>query len=76
MKKARIIFSIIFVVLFSIAQAQKGETKFSIGYNVALPMSDFKNVVSSTSYRGFTASILYGVSDHLSVGLGSGFQDF
>jgi opacity protein-like surface antigen len=76
MKKARIIFSIVFVVFYSIAHAQKGETKFSIGYNVALPMSDFKNVVSSTSYRGFTASILYGVSDQLSVGLGSEFQDF
>jgi opacity protein-like surface antigen len=76
MKNARILFCIIFTVFFSIAQAQQGETKFSIGYDVALPMGDFKNVVSSTSYRGFTASILYGVTDKLSVGVGSGFQDF
>lgn len=76
MKNTRIIFSIFFSVLCSIAQAQKGETKVSINYNVALPMNDFKNVVSSTSFRGFNASILHGFSDNVSVGFASGFQDF
>jgi len=76
MKNIKIIFSISFVVLFSVAQAQKGETKLSISYNAALPMNDFKNVVSSTSFRGFNASVLHGVSDNLSIGLAVGFQDF
>jgi opacity protein-like surface antigen len=76
MKKVKIIFSFFFVVLLSTAQAQKGETKFSISYNVALPMSDFKNFVSSASYRGFNGSILHGLSDKVSVGFASGFQDF
>src|SRR5689334_22858901 len=76
MKNVKIIFSLFLVVLFSAAQAQKGETKFSISYNVALPMGDFQNVVSSTSYRGFNGSILHGVSDKVSVGFASGFQDF
>jgi opacity protein-like surface antigen len=39
-------------------------------------MSDFKNFVSSTSYRGFNVSILHGVTDRISVGFASAFQDF
>ncbi|MGZ3853598.1 MAG: outer membrane beta-barrel protein [Flavisolibacter sp.] len=76
MKNRRILFSIAFMVLFTVAQAQKGETKFGISYNVALPMGEFKNVVSNTSFSGFNASILHGVSDNLSVGFVTGFQDF
>ena len=76
MKNSRIIFCILFIALFSFAEAQKGETKFSIGYNVALPMNDFKNFVSSTSYRGFNASVLHGISDKVSAGLATGFQDY
>jgi len=39
-------------------------------------MSSFKNIVSSNSYRGFNAGILYGASDKISIGLATGFQDF
>ena len=59
MKNTRILFFIACMVLFTAAHAQKGETKFGISYNVALPMGEFKNVVSSTSYSGFNASILH-----------------
>ena len=76
MKNLRIGFLFVFVLFCSLAEAQQGETKLSINYNVALPMGDFKNVVSSSSFRGFNASILHGVSDKLSVGLAAGFQDF
>src|SRR5215204_7642319 len=74
--KSRIIFTILFIVVFSFAKAQKGETKLNIGYNMGLPMNDFKNFVSATSYRGFNASVLHGISDKVSVGLATGFQDF
>ena len=76
MKNIKIIFPVLFTLLFSVVQAQKGETKFNIGYNVALPMNDFKNFVSATSYRGFNASVLHGISDKVSIGITSGFQDF
>lgn len=76
MKNIKIIFSIFFVVLFSVVQAQKGDTKLSISYNVALPMNGFKSIVSSTSFRGFNASLLHGISDNLSIGFATGFQDF
>ena len=77
MKNSKIIF-LFALGLFaaSFAQAQKGETKLDISYNVAVPTGSFKNLVPSTSYRGFQGSILYGVSDKLSVGFGTGFQDF
>lgn len=67
---------LLFLALFSVAQAQQGETKLNLSYSVALPMSDFKNVVSDNSYRGFNASVLHGVSDKVSIGLATGFQDF
>ena len=76
MKNSRIIFCILFIVLFSFTHAQQGETKLNIEYNVALPMNDFKNFVSSTSFGGFNASVLHGISDKISVGLATGFQDF
>jgi len=76
MKNIRIIFPVLFTLLFSVVQAQKGETKLNIGYNVALPINDFKNFVSATSYRGFNASVLHGISEKVSIGFATGFQDF
>lgn len=75
--KNKIFFSLI-VFLFSafIANAQKEENNFNINYNAALPTGSFKNIVSSNSFRGFNASIMHGISDKVSVGLATGFQDF
>lgn len=76
MKNIKIIFLLFSVVLFSAVKAQQGETKLNINYNVALPMSDFKNVVSDNSYRGLNLSVMHGVTDNVSVGVVAGFQDF
>jgi len=76
MKNIKIIFLFFFSVSIMAVQAQQGETKLNISYNVALPMSDFKNVVSANSYRGLNASVLHGVSDKFSIGLAIAFQDF
>lgn len=78
MKNKKIIIAFV-AALFSLSavQAQTGLAKLDLSYNVALPMGDFKNnTVNNASYRGFQASVLYGLSDRLSVGLGTGFQDF
>jgi len=59
------------------AQAQqKGKTVMDVQYNVAIPTGSLKETISETSARGVQASILYGVNDKLSVGFGTGFQDF
>lgn len=76
MKNMKIIFILAFVLLFTTVNAQQGETKLTVSYNVGIPMSDFKNVVSEASYRGFNASVLHGLSDKVSIGLATGFQDF
>jgi opacity protein-like surface antigen len=48
----------------------------TIAYNVAMPQGSLKQNISETSFRGGQASILYGVTDRVSIGLGTGFQDF
>jgi opacity protein-like surface antigen len=65
-----------FMFSVSAAQAQKGKTRLSLGYNVGLPMGAFKENVSGTSVRGFKADVLYGFNDKLSIGFGTGYQDF
>jgi len=69
---------LLFVTMFSVSalQAQKGKTKLSLGYNVGLPMGSFKDNVSETSFRGLKADVLYGINDKLSIGFGTGYQDF
>lgn len=58
------------------ARAQMGAVKLNVNYTVSSPLGDLKDFISNTSYRGWTASVLYGVSDKFSVGLGTGYQDF
>jgi opacity protein-like surface antigen len=65
-----------FILSTSAVQAQKGKTRLSLSYNVGLPMGTFKDNVSETSIRGFKADVLYGINDKLSVGFGTGYQDF
>lgn len=78
MKNKRIVLPFLAGIFsLSAVQAQKGLTKLDLSYNIALPTGDFKNTaVSNTSYRGFQASVLYGINYKLSIGLGTGFQDF
>ncbi|WEK37718.1 MAG: outer membrane beta-barrel protein [Candidatus Pseudobacter hemicellulosilyticus] len=57
-------------------QAQQGTVKLNVNYNISSPLGDLKDFVSNTSYRGWTGSVLYSVTDKVSVGLGTGYQDF
>lgn len=65
-------------LLFGMAAGaqQKGEAKLDLQYSVALPMGSFKDVIHDNSPRGIQASILFGINSQLSVGLGTGYQDF
>ena len=81
MKKISIIASMIagallVTLLPNQSQAQQGVTKLNLGYNIASPLGSFKDEVNKTSARGWTASVLYGITDKISVGLGTGYQDF
>lgn len=57
-------------------QAQEGRLNLNINYSINTPTGNFKDVIDKTSYRSWAASLLYGINDKLSVGLGTGFQDF
>src|SRR6266540_1078215 len=58
-------------------QAQERELQFDINYNISIPGGSFKtDAVDKTSFRGWTANLLYNVTDKISIGLGTGFQDF
>ena len=61
---------------FSTLQAQQGKTQLGLHYSVGLPMGSFKDNLSESSFRGFQAEVLYGITDRLSIGLGTGYQDF
>lgn len=63
------------LLLLSGVQAQKGITRLDLGYQVGLPVG-FKDNIGNTSFRGFNAAVLYGLSSKVSLGVGTGFQDF
>lgn len=58
------------------ANAQDRRLNLNINYSVSTPVGDFKDFINKTTYRSWSASLLYGVNDKWSVGLGTGFQDF
>jgi opacity protein-like surface antigen len=77
MRISKISFAIAALFMGAAAQAQqKGRAQMDVQYNVAMPMGSFKETVSETSGRGAQVSVLYGISNQLSIGLGTGFQDF
>lgn len=78
MKTSYKIFAVLVVGLLAAgaANAQYGRLNLNINYSVNTPVGDFKDVVNKTSYRSWAASLLYGINDKISVGLGTGFQDF
>lgn len=57
--------------------AQQQKLTMNINYAVNTPVGNFKSdFVSKTSFRGWNANILYGVTDRLSLGLEAGFADY
>lgn len=58
------------------ARAQEGTLRLNVNYSMASPTGSFKDYVQEKSWRGWTANLLYGITDQLSVGLGLGFHDF
>src|SRR5690606_5502822 len=57
--------------------AQQQKLTMNINYAVNTPVGNFKSdFVNKTSFRGWNANILYGVTDRLSLGLEAGFADY
>src|SRR4051812_6290532 len=73
MKMCAVIVGLLFVMN---ASAQKGVLQMNINYATAFPTGSFKNEISSNSFRGWNANVMYGINDKISVGVGAAFQDF
>ena len=59
------------------ARAQERELQLDLNYSIGIPSGSFKtDAVDKASFRGWTANLLYNITDKISVGLGTGFQDF
>ena len=58
------------------SQAQQSSLRLNVNYTMANPSGSLKDYVEEASWRGWTANLLYGISDKLAVGLGLGFHDF
>lgn len=69
-------FFIAFLLIGIASHAQEARLRLNINYTVASPTSSFKDVVDETSWRGWTANLLYGITEKLSIGGGFGFHDF
>ncbi len=64
------------LLLGNYSRAQEGRTSFNFNYAVQTPTGSFKNLVDKTSYRGWNASIMYGINDKISLGVQAGFSDY
>jgi hypothetical protein len=71
-----ITFSLLIFFQNKLWSQQQGSWKFTPSYSVAVPVGDFKNLVSETSIRGWNAEAMYGITDQVSLGVSGGFQDF
>ncbi|HEU4608686.1 MAG TPA: outer membrane beta-barrel protein [Chitinophagaceae bacterium] len=58
------------------AAAQSRQMNLEINYSVSGATGQFRDFVHKQSWNGWQANLLYGINDKLSVGLGTGFQDY
>lgn len=72
----KIITAMVLLLATTSVMSQQGELKLGINYNLAMPVGTLKDKIPDASYRGWSADILYGINDKISVGLGTGYQDF
>lgn len=73
-----LIASLFFVALIPFnSKAQEKRLQLDLNYAIGIPGNSFKNdAIEKTSTRGWTANLLYNLTPNISVGVGSGFQDF
>src|SRR5215203_3556825 len=77
MKTIKITITVLFIILFQNSLfSQQGAWKFNGVYSVGIPTGNLKNLTNEASWRGWSVSFMYGVTDKASLGIATGFQDF
>ena len=72
-----LVISLLFFAAPFKASAQERELQLDINYAIGIPGSSFKSdAVDKASFRGWTANLMYNITDKISIGVGTGFQDF
>lgn len=64
------------LIMSGTIQAQEKRFNLDVNYSVSGATGGFKDFVGKTSWNGWQASLMYKINDRLSVGLGTGFQDY
>jgi len=64
------------LLISAAGMAQDNRLTLGINYSVAVPQGSSKDVVSKTSYLGFSAALMYHFNNQFSLGLESGSQAF
>ena len=59
-----------------VASSQQGTVKLNLAYKAAMPLGNFKNIADKVSFNGWEAGLMYGITDQISLGVQTGFQDF
>lgn len=67
--------SILLLLISSQIEAQH-RVLMNLNYSVNVPIGSFKDYISKTSFRGWTASVTYRVNEKIAIGGTTGFQDF
>ena len=67
---------LIVAVVFTFQVNAQQRLNMELGYNINHPLGSFKDVVSKTSFRGFTGGITYDVTEQFGIGLGVSYSDF
>lgn len=77
MKPYKLFFIVTCLCVTSVAFAQQGSLSLNLNYSINMPVGAFKSdLVNNTSFRGWNANLLYGINDHFSVGIQSGFNNY
>lgn len=77
MKKIKYITAALAMLISAAGFAQvENSLSLKLNYSAAMPTGSFKDVVSNTSWLGFSGEVMYHINKKISVGLESGSQDF
>jgi opacity protein-like surface antigen len=76
MKTLRIIAFLIFFLGSTVWVKAQHRVMMSVNYSVNVPIGSFNDYISNTSFRGWNASITYRLTEKISIGGTTGFQDF
>src|SRR5215218_10477760 len=76
MKTAKYNLAVAICLLCLSVSSQRGTVKLDVNYSIAQPLGNFKDITDKTSFNGWDAAVMYGITDQVEVGVMTGFQDF